>query len=247
MSAQITLVFIGNNRELLSDPESGGSVQYSLDRRASIKDIIEALGVPHTEVCRLEREGEELSFHFIPSGGEEILVVPFADSGDWRTVSALRPHPYEELQFLVDLTALKLARNLRMLGLDTSTALHGNLREIADMANREKRIVITRNRELLKIGDLCFGQLLRTDDHRKQLREVDVRYGISEVAKPLSRCLVCNEILQQVEKADIEHRLKPLTRKYYNAFKECSRCRKLYWQGSHCDRMMEVLDTVRGT
>lgn len=246
MNVHITLVFSGNNRELLSDPAPGGRVRYTLDRRASIKDIIEALGVPHTEIFRLEQGGKELSFQFVPSGGEEILVLPFADHDAWQEVSALRPQPFEHLKFLVDLTALKLARNLRMLGLDTATAMHGDLRDIAQKANREKRIVITRNRELLKIGDLLFGQLLRSDDHRKQLSEVEGRYRVSAFAKPMSRCLVCNEILQHVPKADIEHRLKPLTKKYYHRFKACAPCEKLYWQGSHHARMMAMLDSLPG-
>ena len=245
MKPQITLAFKGNNKDLLTVPESGGKVRYTLDRRASIKDIIEAVGVPHTEVFRLEQDGRQVSFHFVPAGGEKILVIPFDRENNWRAASVLRPHPFGKLRFLVDMTALKLARNLRMMGLDTATDVNGGLKDIVSRANKEERIVITRNRELLKIADLHFGQLLRSDDHRKQLLEVEERFGLSISAKPMSRCLVCNEILQPVEKEKIEHRLKPLTRKYYHLFKECSSCRKLYWQGSHHDRMTEMLVFLR--
>ena len=113
---------------------------------------------------------------------------------------------------------------------------------IVEMANMEERVVVTKNRELAKVGDLLFGQLLRSDDHRKQLLEVELRYELSALAKLMSRCLVCNGILSQVPKEKILRRLEPLTRKYYTTFKECSLCRKIYWPGSHHDRMIETFD-----
>lgn len=242
MTEQLTLVFFGNNKELLQVPTSQGKILYHLNRRASIKDIIEAVGVPHTEICRLVRNGNEVSFQYIPSGDEQILIYPFDKQNNWRTPSTLRPQPFVRLKFLVDMTALKLARNLRMAGLDTATVVGRTLKDIVKMASSEKRIVLTKNRELVKIRDLLFGQLLRSDDHRKQLLEVDERYELSSIAKPMSRCLVCNEILLQVPKEKILSRLEPLTRKYYTRFKECSSCRKIYWPGSHHDRMIETFD-----
>ena len=242
MAEQLTLVFFGNNRELLRVPTSDGKVFYHLNRRASIKDIIEALGVPHTEICRLEHRGNDISFEYIPSGGDLILIFPFDKQNNWRTPSALRPQPFGKLKFLVDMSALKLARNLRMAGLDTATVVGRKPKDIVEMANMEERVVVTKNRELAKVGDLLFGQLLRSDDHRKQLLEVELRYELSALAKPMSRCLVCNGILSQVPKEKILHRLEPLTRKYYTTFKECSLCRKIYWPGSHHDRMIETFD-----
>ena len=240
MTEWVKLVFLGNNKELLRVPAAEGTVLYHLDRRASIKDILEAVGVPHIEICRLENCGNDISFRYIPSGGEEILIFPFDDQNNWKTPSLLRPQPYDRLRFLVDMSALKLARNLRMAGLDTVTVADRELKDIVKMANSEERVVVTRNRELARMAELLFGQLLRSDDHRKQLLEVEKRYQLSAVAQPMSRCLVCNEILRQVPKEKILHRLEPLTRKYYTTFKECLSCGKIYWPGSHHDRMEEM-------
>ena len=244
LDKQITLFIAGNNKELLPAAATGETLHYYLNRRASIKDIIEAVGVPHTEVCRLEDRGVEISFQYIPSGGEQIRVVPFDRYNNWRTHSALRPLPFDELRFIVDMTALKLARDLRMLGLDTEIITDQNIKETVKRANLDKRIVITRNRNLLKISDLIFGQLLRSDDHREQLQEVEARYELSAAANPLSRCMVCNEILLQVLKEKIEHRLEPLTRKYYTTFKECPSCRRIYWRGSHYNHMTRLFDSL---
>ncbi len=245
MNEPLTLVFFGNNRDLLRVPASGGTVLYHLNRRASIKDIIEALGVPHIEIFRLEHSGKDLSFRYIPSGGEEILVFPFDKQNNGRTPSVLRPQPFGKLKFLVDSSALKLARNLRMAGFDTVTVAGWKLREIVELAKREERVVVTRNRELARMGGLFFGQLLRSDDHRKQMLEVEERYELSAAASPMSRCLVCNDILRKVPKEKILHRLEPLTRKYYTTFKECPACRKIYWPGSHHDRMMRTFGLLR--
>ena len=244
MTEQLTLVFFGNNKDLLRVSAPEGRIRYRLNRRASIKDIIEAVGVPHTEICRLEYHDTEISFQYIPSGGEEIFVYPFEKQDDWHASSILRSKPFEALKFLVDMTALKLARNLRIAGLDTKTVIGRKLKDIVEIANSEERIVVTKNRDLVKMRDLRLGQLLRSDDHRIQLREVEERYELSAVAKPMSRCLVCNEILHHVSKESILHRLEPLTRKYHTTFKECSVCRKLYWPGSHHDRMMETFGSL---
>ena len=242
MNEQLILVFYGNNRDLLRVPASGGTVHYHLSRRASIKDIIEALGVPHTEIFRLEHSGNDISFRYIPSGGEKILIFSFDKQNNGRIPSTLRPQPFGKLKFLVDMSALKLARNLRMAGFDTVTAVGWKLKDMVEMAKREERVVVTRNRELARMRDLLFGQLLRSDDHRKQMLEVEERFELSAAAKPLSRCLVCNDVLRKVPKEKILPRLEPLTRKYYTTFKECPLCRKIYWPGSHHDRMLGTFD-----
>ena len=146
MTDQLTLVFFGNNKELLQVPTSQGKILYHLNRRASIKDIIEAVGVPHTEICRLEHNGNEISFQYIPSGDEQILIYPFDKQNNWRTPSALRPQPFDRLKFLVDMTALKLARNLRMAGLDTATVMGGTLKDIVKKASALPIWVIRRSR-----------------------------------------------------------------------------------------------------
>ena len=245
MDEQLTLYFVGNIQDLVSLPTSAGKLVYPLTRRASIKDIIEAVGVPHIEIRRLDCGAGEIDLGYIPSGGEEILVYSFDRQNNWRTVSALRKLPFERICFLVDMTALKLARNLRMAGLDTAVVREVKLKDIVSIANREKRIVITRNRELAKVKELHYGQLLRSEDHIEQFKEVEERYELSTFLQPMSRCLVCNELLAAVKKEQIIHRLEPLTKKYFTTFKECPSCRKIYWPGSHHERMAEMLDLMR--
>ncbi len=238
------LIFHGNTRDLVRLPLQEGMVQYPLNRRAAIKDIIEAAGVPHTEVGRIVWAGRDLTFHCIPVGGEQIHLYPFTNTISVTRATVLRPEPFAGLKFLVDTNAAKLARNLRMAGIDAaSVPAAGNL-DIARLAILEERIVLTRNRELLKVRTITFGQLLRSENPLQQLAEVVQRYNLQSRIRPFSRCLHCNAVLRPVAKEQIIDRLEPLTKKYYNDFKQCEMCTKIYWRGSHHERMAGMIRTA---
>lgn len=244
-AADLLLVFHGDIQELLRIPPVDGKVVYPLVRRASIKDIIEALGIPHTEVGKILVIREEQDFSYIPLGGEIIDIYPFSYDVPTDVPTVLRPQPLAFLSYLADKTVVKLARNLRMAGIDTETLTGGSLREIAQVARQSGRILLTRNRELLKISTVVFGQLIRSTDHRRQLLEVVERYRLRPLLRPFSRCLCCNTVLESVEKADIMDRLEPLTKAYYQDFKKCSECDKIYWSGSHRQHMTAFVDLLR--
>ena len=237
----LSLNFHGDTRDLVRLPLQDGMLQYPLDRRAAIKDIVEAIGVPHTEVGRIVHADRELTFHFIPEGGEEIDLYPFTKAIPVTRATVLRPEPFAGLRFLVDITVAKLARNLRMAGIDAVSVPDAGILEIARLGNRQERVVLTRNRELLKVRTIAFGQLLRSENPLRQLAEVVQRYGLQGSLRPFSRCLLCNTKLRTVVKERIIDRLEPLTKKYYNDFKQCGSCGKIYWRGSHHERMAEMI------
>jgi len=243
-SGTVELRFHGDTVELLKQPAPGGRLVYPLTRRASIKDIIEALGVPHTEVGKIMSADGECDFHQIPDSGEIVDIYPFLRDIPVTFPTVLRPVPLPGLLFLVDKTVGKLARNLRMVGLDTEASDALALQEIAEEGCRTKRIVLTRNRDLLRIGSIVFGQLLRSTDHRRQLSEVIERYALESRLKPFSRCLRCNGVLEKVEKERIIDRLEPLTKKHYHAFKICPCCSQIYWRGSHHERMQAFVGRI---
>jgi len=237
--AKLFLFFYGDNRELLTPPVADGGVVYPLSRRASIKDIIEALGVPHTEIGRIELDGHELTFQYLPQAGERIHV--FAHVAPRSSATVLRTNPVPDLRFMVDVNVQKVARNLRMIGIDASLVPGGTLQDVASAATLEQRILVTRNRELLKLSRVVHGQLLRSENHLEQLGEVIDRYALKRYIKPFTRCLSCNGVLTRCAKEDILDRLEPRTRKYYTSFKTCLTCNKIYWQGSHHREMRKIL------
>jgi uncharacterized protein len=236
------LVFHGDTRELLRPGQQNGVVSYPLDRRAAIKDIIEAAGVPHTEVGGIICGGRELTFQSIPTGGERIDIYPFTNQTPVNRPTVLRPEPFTVLRFLVDINVAKLARNLRMVGIDAASVAESAVTDVALRAGREQRVVLTRNRDLLKVRTIDFGQLLRSVNPLEQLLEVVRRYGLQSHIRPFSRCLHCNEVLRPVLKTAIDHFLEPLTRKYYNDFKQCASCERVYWRGSHYAKMVAMVE-----
>lgn len=240
----LKLIFHGDTRDLVRLPLQGETVFYPLVRRAAIKDIVEAAGVPHTEVGSIVCAGRELTFSFIPADGERIDIYPFTSTIPVTEATVLRPEPFSELRFLVDRNVAKLARNLRMAGVDAASVADAGIAEVALLAGREERIVLTRNRELLKVRTIAFGQLLRSEDPLRQLAEVIERYGLQSRLLPFARCLQCNAVLIPAAKRDIVDRLEPLTKKYYDDFKQCQSCQRIYWRGSHHARMAEMIRTA---
>jgi len=156
----------------------------------------------------------------------------------------LRSHPLCSLKFMVDINAQKLARNLRIIGIDTTIVPAARLVEIGSIATSQQRILITRNRELLKCNTVIHGHLLRSENHVIQLQEVVKRYRLKPHIKPYTRCTICNGDLRSITKQAVYHRLEPLTRKYFNTFKLCEDCEKVYWKGSHHDQMHQIVSGV---
>lgn len=212
------------------------SLEYVLQRRASIKDIIEALGVPHTEVGEILAEEREAGFDHIPSPDEKIVVRPVEAPVDVTRPTLLRPNLYPEVKFIADVNVGKLAMLLRMLGQDTLWSNSYGDREVAALAAQERRIVLSRDRGLLKRREIVHGRLIRDCNPDDQLSEVARLYGLDLDCR-FSRCLRCNQILKPVPKSDIVHRLKPRTRTYYEYFEICPGCERIYWRGSHWEKM----------
>ena len=215
------------------------SLEIELTRRTSIKDFIEALGIPHPEIYRLEVNGREVAFEYIP-GEDQVEVFPFPPGVDLAINTILRS-PLREISFLVDANVAKLANLLRMVGFDTSYDPELDDRKLAEKANAEERILLTRDRALLKRKVVIHGRMIRNNDPLSQLRETLDLYGIRDKLKPFSRCIYCNSLLQPVKKEDIIDRLEPLTRKYFNDFNICRDCNRVYWPGSHHDSMTNLI------
>ncbi|HIJ91279.1 MAG TPA: hypothetical protein HPP95_10555 [Deltaproteobacteria bacterium] len=216
-------------------------IEYELRREASVKDIVEALGVPHTEVGRLTVDGRDISFSSIGSNNDRMDVYPLCPPVDVLTATLLRPEPLPGITFAVDVNVGKLATLLRMAGFDTFYRNGISDPELIEVAVREQRILLSKDTDLLKRKAVVFGYLVREIHPEKQLAEVVRLFGIQGQFKPLSRCLRCNGLLRAVEKEHVIDQLEPLTKKYYDSFRQCRRCNNIYWPGSHRDKMLALL------
>ena len=114
-------------------------------------------------------------------------------------------------------------------------------------ARREQRIILTRDRRLLERRAVTHGCYVRSQDPEQQLLFVLRRFDLAAAVRPFSRCMRCNEPLQPVAKAAVLHRLPPMVRVEQHSFSRCPRCARLYWPGSHWQRMRRRLDTLLAT
>lgn len=217
------------------------SIAYEFDGRPAVKDPIEVLGVPHSEVDLVLANGVSVGFDYRLKNRDRIAVYPVFESLDISELQRLRPRPLRKTAFIVDVNLGKLARRLRMLGFDTAWSNRLEDREIVDRAVREKRIILTRDRRLLFHRSVTHGYWVRSDDPDIQLEEVMQRLDLQRQVRPLQRCLACNGLIEAVERERVWDRLEPLTRRHYDRFYRCPDCDRIYWEGSHVEQMSESI------
>ena len=224
--------FSADLERFLRADHRGRPFAYTCARAASLKNAIEALGVPHTEVGAVLVNGEPATLQRTVREGDvvEVLAPPPTEPG-----GAL---------FVADAHLGGLARFLRMLGFDTAHAPAISDDEIRRLARDEHRIVLTRDRDLLKCRDVLRGRYVRALKPEAQLAEVAERYRLAERARPFTRCLHCNLPLAPVEKAAVAHRLPPQVAALHQSFTHCAGCDRFYWPGSHYARMRAVLAEI---
>jgi len=211
-------------------------------RRASIKDIIESLGVPHTEVGTILVDNRETDFSCIPESSEEIVIKALIPPIDVTRKTLLRPHPFDSVKFVVDVNVGKLARLLLTLGFDTLYSNRFSDSEVAEISVLEQRIVLTRDTDLLKRKGITFAKRIRENDPCLQLREVLDFFGLArDDFDFFARCTTCNCRLKPVEKETILPRLEPKTKLFYTEFSICPVCSRIFWEGSHSMALKERL------
>jgi hypothetical protein len=151
------------------------------------------------------------------------------------------------MKFLADRTTGKLARKLRALGFDVVYRGEGQLEEAAKVASAEGRMFLTRSRRLPDKGLDLQVTVVEMDDPREQVREVLTKLKLEpQEDQYFSRCLMCNEILLTVsKKEEVEGRVPDFIYRSYDAFHACPRCHRVYWPGTHLQRMKsEIAQSV---
>ncbi len=212
-------------------------------RDATTKHMIEALGVPHTEVELVLVNGESSTFERLIEEGDRIAVYPKFETFDIAPLLRVRERPLR-LRFVADAHLGGLARFLRMAGFDTvyRNDIHDD--EIEELAARDERVVLTRDRELLKRRGITHGCYVHAIKPEEQLREVFGRLDLAGSVRPFSLCLNCNLPLRAVDKAGVADQLPPAVRAQHEEFNICDCCGGVFWKGSHWKRMTDLLARV---
>ena len=242
--ASATFRFYAELNDFIAPERRGREFGCRCAHAATAKHMIEALGVPHTEVELVLVNGESVGFEYALRDGDRLAVYPQFEAFDVTPLLRVRERPLRETRFVADAHLGGLAHLLRMTGFDTLYDNGFRDDEIERLAAAEGRIVLTRDRELLKrrgITHGCYVRELRSD---AQLREIFDRLDLFGSARPFTRCLSCNTPLHAIAKAQVAARLPPGVRERHERFAVCDGCARVFWEGSHWQRMRARVDAL---
>ena len=238
----VTVRFYEELNDYIKPDRRKREITRHLNHRTTTKDIIESFGVPHTEVDLILVDGVSVGFDHHVDHLNRISVYPVFEILDIAPVTLLHKAPLRRIWFVADVHLGKLARRLRLLGLDTLYRNDYEDQEVLDIVQaREERVLLTRDHRLLMHNVVQRGMLIRSHDADEQTTEVLRRFDLFSALDPFTRCLVCNREIEPVDKKDI---LDRLTRRYYRTFKRCLSCGRVYWQGSHHTQLLEFVRKV---
>lgn len=211
----------------------------------AIKDIIEAIGIPHVEVDLILVNSQPVDFTYRLKDRDVVSVYPVFETFEISGVSHLRKKPLRETKFILDVHLGRLAKYLRLFGFDTMYQNDFDDKAIIRISLAEHRIILTRDIGLLKNGSVSSAYYIRNQDSKEQLAEVLKHFDLYLAIDPFNRCIKCNGKLETVEKDSIIHRLQPNTIKYFNKFFRCTNCQGIFWEGSHFHRMQDFISSMR--
>ncbi|MEY9945097.1 Mut7-C RNAse domain-containing protein [Kitasatospora sp. GAS1066B] len=201
------------------------------DGASTLGHVVESLGVPLTEVGALLADGRPVPAGHLPEHGAQITV-----QGVTRPQQVPGP-----LRFLLDVHLGTLARRLRLLGVD---AAYENP-DIGDaaLATRsatERRVLLSRDRGLLRRRELWAGGYVYSHRPAEQLRDVLSRFA--PPLAPWTRCTACNGTLHEATKDAVQEQLLDGTERSYDAFARCGDCGQVYWRGAHHAQLTAIVD-----
>ncbi|MCE1273026.1 MAG: Mut7-C ubiquitin/RNAse domain-containing protein [Chlorobiales bacterium] len=241
-SLRVFLRFDPDFRELLYYGRAGDYFEKRTGHATSLKDIVESCGVPHTEIGALRLNGAPAWFSTRIADGDRIDVLPLRSP--LFSECSLQPSPPQFPRFIADIHLGRMARRLRLLGFDTLWFTGQHDREMLDIMEEEGRILLTRDRRLLMNNRVLHGCCIRSGRVLEQVVQVICRYCLASEARPFSRCLVCNGMLEDRPKETLSASLPEKTRRYYDEFRVCSSCGKVYWQGAHMRRLSDFVEAA---
>jgi len=236
--------FYAELNDFLNKDKKFQTFVYTFSGNPAIKHCIEAIGVPHTEVELILANGISVGFYYQLQNNDFVSIYPVFESFDVSSLLQLRPNPLRKSKFILDVHLGKLAKKLRMLGFDTLYRNNYTDPEIIHISLNEKRIILTHDKGILKAKSVKHGYWIRSSKLEEQIAEVLHRFDLFSQIKAFHRCMVCNGLIHEVEKETVSTLLLPKIKLYYDEFYTCSVCDKIYWKGSHFDRMVAYIQKL---
>jgi uncharacterized protein with PIN domain len=202
--------------------------QADFGEKRSIKDMIEALGVPHTEIDLVLVNGRSVDFRHFLQDGDRVSVYPVFESLNIENVTRLRQIPLRKTRFVADDNLGDIVKYMRVLGFDVHFDPLLSYREVVKISREENRIILTKSRELLKFKEVSHGLFIRPGAREQQIRRIIDYLDIRDRIRPFSRCIRCNGLLKNIAKESIEDRIPLKTKEFCDEYVQCESCENIY-------------------
>jgi uncharacterized protein with PIN domain len=246
MDKRATFRFYAELNDFLPPARRFANYERAFIGSPSVKDAVESMGVPHTEIEMILVNGESAGFEYLLQNGDRVSVYPMFEALDIGAASRVRPEPLRSPAFILDVHLGKLARILRLLGFDTAYDNVADDERLASISAGERRILLTRDRQLPKRSLVTHAYCVRSQQPTEQAIEVIRRFDLANMAAPFTRCLRCNGRLEPIGLDAAGDRIPPDARRGITEAVGCSSCHHVYWKGSHYERLERMTRELVG-
>jgi len=237
MKHRITIRFYEELNDFLPPDSQKKDICVRVDQGCTVGTLIKSFGPTDSDVDLILVNGRSVDFSHTLKNNDRVSVYPVFETFDISSITSLRNTPLRDLKFICDVHLGRLAKYLRMLGFDTWYKNNYADKKIFDLSDKQKRILLTKNKKLLENKKITRGFLIQHADPRRQLMKIVNYFDLKTIVNPLSRCLICNGCIEKINKEALQHRVKPTIRERYDTFFRCTECDHIYWKGSHFESM----------
>ncbi len=241
------LRFYEELNDLIPDDKRKIRFEHKFFGNPSVKDMIQSFGVPHTEVDLILVNGKAVDFNYRVKDKDEISIYPVFESLDISGIQHLRTRPLRIPSYILDVHLGTLAKYLRMLGFDSLYQNDYGDEQIVKISLETSRTILTKDRGILKRTEVNHGYLVRNEDPAKQVVEVLRRFDLKNHIEQFSRCLECNSLLQKIGKDEVSDMIPEKVKLCQTDFYICSGCKKIYWRGTHYEKMQKIIDNINSS
>ncbi len=241
---KIFIRFYEELNDFLPEDKRKRRFEHVFKNNPSVKDLIESLGVPHAEIDLILVNGISFYFACKVNENDDISVYPEFESFDIGEVQHLRKKPLREKKFILDVHLGTLARYIRLLGFDALYENNYSDEQLIAYALREDRTILTKDRGILKRNSVTRGYFVRNTLPEKQLEEITDRFDLRSSIKEFSRCLDCNNLLEKADREKVDKLVPGKVKLFHNVYYYCGNCDKVYWNGSHYEKMRGLINRV---
>jgi len=217
---------------------------FSLEGETTVAELIAALEISSSDVDLILLNGHSVSLDAQVHAGDRVALYPVFESFDISSTQLIRSRPLRVPRFLLDVHLGKLAALLRMVGVDAAYQNHAQDEDLIRQSLSENRVLLSRDRALVTDHRLVRAHAIRSGVPEEQLVDVVGRFQLQELLEPFSRCLKCNSLLIAVPREEVFDFLPPRVRESQTVFHRCPSCLRVYWPGTHQDRMSTFIRRI---